>query len=541
MASNDVVVRLRAIGQAAFTSAMDEASHSVRGIGTSADKSGRQVEQSGKQATKSGRNWRSAAGSVAKWAGGAAALYAAKRGIEGSVTATEDLAKSTMTIQRATGLDTKTASSWVQITKARGVNTKQFQVGLVKLSKTMEAARGGNKKATETLGKYGVTSDLVAKGNVGDSISRIADSFALMKNPAEKAALAQQLFGKSGQALVPLLQGGSSGIEEQMKMAQQYGATLSDTKGAKEMIARQREMKIAMEGLKVSVGTALLPIIESLSQVLLKVVQVMQPLLRNSTALKIILTLLAVAFTTYKVAVIASTIATMTFNTALLLIPLAVAAIVAGVILLYTKWGWFHRAVDNTFAWIKAHWPLLIAILTGPIGLAVLTIVRNFDKIKGAVQSVIRWIGQIPGKVGAIAGQVASKAGAIGRALVRGITGAFKAVGGFAADIGRAVGDWINAHTIFGDEIKIGPAHVRIPALAEGGLVTSAGMALVGERGPELLQLPGGSRVTPLARPTLAMSAPSLGGVTTTANFYLDRRLVGSAVARDTADRKARR
>jgi hypothetical protein len=57
------------------------------------------------------------------------------------------------------------------------------------------------------------------------------------------------------------------------------------------------------------------------------------------------------------------------------------------------------------------------------------------------------------------------------------------------------------------------------------------GTALVGEAGPELLSLPGRSRVTPI-----------LGGaVATTANFYLDRRLVATAVAQADADQRARR
>ena len=37
-----------------------------------------------------------------------------------------------------------------------------------------------------------------------------------------------------------------------------------------------------------------------------------------------------------------------------------------------------------------------------------------------------------------------------------------------------------------------------IPYLANGGNIEQAGRVLVGERGPEILDLPGGARVTPL-------------------------------------------
>jgi len=79
-----------------------------------------------------------------------------------------------------------------------------------------------------------------------------------------------------------------------------------------------------------------------------------------------------------------------------------------------------------------------------------------------------------------------------------------------------------------------------IPGFATGGVMTHTGHAIVGEGGPELLQLPGGARITPL--PAIASGpVPVLDGVATTANFYLDGRLLMTAVATQTADRKARR
>jgi hypothetical protein len=44
--------------------------------------------------------------------------------------------------------------------------------------------------------------------------------------------------------------------------------------------------------------------------------------------------------------------------------------------------GWVVRKAKEAFDWIKRNWPLLLAILTGPLGVAVLIIVRNWDRIK---------------------------------------------------------------------------------------------------------------------------------------------------------------
>jgi hypothetical protein len=509
--ANVVETILKLQGARAFVKDADSASHSVAGIGDSAEKSGEKAK----------RGWKG----IAKWAGGTAAVYGAARYLHSAVDTTENLAKNTMALSRATGMDTKASSAWAELLKVRGIDTNKFQVGMVKLSKTMEAARGGNKKAMASLQGLGVSYEAIQTGDVDRVIGQSADAFSKMTNPAEKTAGAVTLFGKAGMALLPMLQGGSAALNEQLGMVDKYGATIKDTEGAKDMIAKQREMKIAMDGLKISLGTALMPAIEAFVGVLLKVVSALSPVLRNSTALYVILGVLTTAYTVLKVATFVSTLMQLAFNAALLLIPLAIIAIVAGVIILYKKWKWFHNAVNNTFDWIKSHWQLLLAILTGPIGLAILVIVKNFDKIKRAVSGVWSWIKSTFGKIKGF------------------ISGIFSGAGDFVSGIGRGIADWINAHTPFGDQVKVGPLKFRIPALAAGGVIRASGAALVGEQGPEIVSLPRGATVWPTPA-VQAMGANAPGGAsgqTIVTKVYLDRRQIAEAVGTYASDRIARR
>ncbi|MEW2164428.1 phage tail tape measure protein [Streptomyces sp. NPDC007084] len=82
----------------------------------------------------------------------------------------------------------------------------------------------------------------------------------------------------------------------------------------------------------------------------------------------------------------------------IMLVVLAIAALVAGLIWAYNKVGWFRSFVDGAFkgiaavvgwlvGWVKAHWPLLLAILTGPIGIAVLLIMKYWKKISSGFMS----------------------------------------------------------------------------------------------------------------------------------------------------------
>jgi hypothetical protein len=75
------------------------------------------------------------------------------------------------------------------------------------------------------------------------------------------------------------------------------------------------------------------------------------------------------------------------------LIVLALVALTAGFVLAYKKSATFRAIVQGALSGVqkaasaiigffKDHWPLLLAILTGPIGLAVLFIVKHWDKIR---------------------------------------------------------------------------------------------------------------------------------------------------------------
>jgi hypothetical protein len=85
------------------------------------------------------------------------------------------------------------------------------------------------------------------------------------------------------------------------------------------------------------------------------------------------------------------------------LIAAVIVAIIAVVVILYMKVDWFRELVDKAFDaiwnaikfvydWVKNNWPLLLAILTGPFGMAVWLIVNNWDTIKAAVLAVWEWI-----------------------------------------------------------------------------------------------------------------------------------------------------
>jgi hypothetical protein len=132
------------------------------------------------------------------------------------------------------------------------------------------------------------------------------------------------------------------------------------------------------------------------------------------------------------------------------LIVIGIAALIAGFVLAYNKIGWFRdfvqaafrlisSVITGVFNWVKSNWPLLLAILTGPIGIAVLLIVRHWDTIKNAFTAVKNWIsdrvGDIVGFITGIPGRIAHTVSTMWNGLRNGITNAKNWIEGRINDV----------------------------------------------------------------------------------------------------------
>lgn len=161
------------------------------------------------------------------------------------------------------------------------------------------------------------------------------------------------------------------------------------------------------------------------------------------------------------------------------LIIAGIVALTAVVIIAYKKSDTFRKIVNaaltkvkevaaSVFGWLKSHWPLILAILTGPFGLAVLAIVKNWAKIKGAAKAafdfvadaaktgldnVVGFVRDVPGKILDLAGDMKDA----GKTLIEKFIDGLKQVGQFAAGLGTSIINgvlgaintgirWINDH-----------------------------------------------------------------------------------------------
>jgi hypothetical protein len=233
---------------------------------------------------------------------------------------------------------------------------------------------------------------------------------------------------------------------------------------------QMKNLSIQMGEFKESIGAAVAPLADKLLPSLLKLAD----FVKNNTTLVVVLGGVIGGLAIAIVAVNAATTAwaattkafaaiQAAFNAILLanpifLIAAAIVAAIAVLVALQMKFDIFGKAIDGLKAGFMAWWGVVQfvfgAVKTGFAELADLG-KAIFDGIGGAFKGVIN---------------------AVISAMEKGLNFAIKGLNIILDGIDKAAGPWVNFGTI---------PDVKLPRLAEGGIVTSPTIAMIGERGPE--------------------------------------------------------
>lgn len=149
------------------------------------------------------------------------------------------------------------------------VEAEELDASLIKLTRNAALAARGESAASKPFERLGI-SVVDANGKIRDArdlLGEIAEKFGALDDPLKRAALAQELFGKSGANLIPLLAGGRAGLEDAAREARELGIVLS--RDAAESGERFNDaltrVGAALSGVRNAIGAELLPILLELS------------------------------------------------------------------------------------------------------------------------------------------------------------------------------------------------------------------------------------------------------------------------------------
>jgi hypothetical protein len=194
--------------------------------------------------------------SAAKFAAGAAAAYVGISQAKAAISTTEELAKATISLHENLGLSIKQSSEWAAVAQTRGADTAKLGMAFKTLAGQVQSAKEGSQSAVKEFVKLGFSGRDIKRSTEDTNflLLKTSDGLHNMAAGADKAVVSAKLFGKGWQTIAPVLRDGSEKMQEQLGLANKYGATFGgkSLKSIQDLIGAQRELKFAQLGLQVT-------------------------------------------------------------------------------------------------------------------------------------------------------------------------------------------------------------------------------------------------------------------------------------------------
>ena len=191
---------------------------------------GGEAEAAGK---KSGGKFSKFFGNAVKTGGAAiAAIGAEAVALTGSMiagaNATAEYGDNIDKMSQKLGLSTTAYQKWDYVLSQSGADINSMSTGMKTLTNKLDDAKNGGEGAQEMFAKLGLSMDQLNSMSREEVFESVISGFQGMADSTERAALANDLFGRSGQELTPLF---NTSIEETQAMlasTEELGMVMSE-------------------------------------------------------------------------------------------------------------------------------------------------------------------------------------------------------------------------------------------------------------------------------------------------------------------------
>lgn len=201
--------------------------------------------------------------------GAAMAIQNIKRTID----AADEISK----MSKKVGISTEELSKFKYAADLAGVEVMAVQTGVKKLSQNMVEASDATSKSGRLMTLMGVD---LNKGTL-PAIEKIADTFRNLPDGPTKAALAVELFGKTGLDIIPLLNEGAAGIKKLTDEATVLGLVLD-----KETAAAAETFNDNLKGVAARLEGAKIAIMNHMAPAMIRITEAMKQAAIESGVLK---------------------------------------------------------------------------------------------------------------------------------------------------------------------------------------------------------------------------------------------------------------
>lgn len=126
------------------------------------------------------------------------------------------------------GIGAQAFSELAAAAKMADIDLAALSTGLKKMQVGLSEAGSGSKSAQSILAALGLTFGQLQALEPDRQFEMLAERISMLKDPADRARAATELFGKAGADLLPLFEQGAEGIRKARMEAEQLGLSLSE-------------------------------------------------------------------------------------------------------------------------------------------------------------------------------------------------------------------------------------------------------------------------------------------------------------------------
>lgn len=443
-----------------------------------------------------------------------------------------------------TGMSTETIQELNYAADFLETSTETIGSSMAKMTRNMDSARSGTGDAAEAFKALHIRIK-DGNGQLKDSETvfyQVIDALGRVRNETEKDALSMAIFGKSAMDLNNLILAGSDGVKEYAKQAHEVGAVMDD-----ETIAKMNELKDATDkmnkqwdAVKLQFAQVLLPIMTDLAEAINGIstgtlkngIVIAGVIITIGLVVSAILPLINTIMLLSTTATLAGTTIGAAFTAAIAPIApllLLITAVAVAAVLIYTHWkdiekffsdlwkgvqssfenfvnwietgfntdftkafgGVFGDALNGLAANAKNVWDSIKTIFGGGVDFIAGTFTGDWQRALNGLVSIFKGIAQA----------IATVALAPVNLVISMVNGVFSIVNKLTQLLNKIkidLPDFLGGGS-FGisiPEISKIP-YLNVPKYARGTNYHQGGRAIVGEEGPEIVDLPRGSRVYP--------------------------------------------
>lgn len=325
-----------------------------------------------------------------------------------------DMGSHMLEMSQRTGASVEALSTLSYAAEQSGADVHTLETSLTKMQKFLAKASHHGKDATKVLTSLGVSLETLKKLSPDEQFKLLGDRVSQIKDPAERAAVAMALFGKTGTKMLPLFAEGAADVERLQAQARRLGLEMSgEDAAAAEAFGDALSMLWKMlKQTAFTVGSAVAPTLKSLAEALSRNLAWVIRWIRENKQL--IVTGLKVAGVILAIGAAITTVGATLWGVGSVLGFLG--SLIAGV---GAAIGLAGAALAKIAAIVTAVMPLILTPL-GAIGMVFLALAGYFAVASGQIGAAITGLRQLFSQLAADATEAF---GAIGQALAAGEIG----------------------------------------------------------------------------------------------------------------------